>query len=120
MNSLLLPRAAVALVWMYQGFWCKLLGRAPRQLKIMDAAPFIGSVRSRQALAALGILECVLAAWVLSGARAREAAVTQTLLVAGMNTAGLFWARGPHFRSGRHAASEFRFSTTRLDRCRRG
>jgi uncharacterized membrane protein YphA (DoxX/SURF4 family) len=93
MPSLLLPRIAIASVWIYQGFWCKLLGHAPHHQKIVETAPFLGPFRARQALVALGVLECVVAAWVLSGIRAREAAVMQTLLLLSMNTAGLLWAR---------------------------
>ena len=37
MPSLLLPRAAIALVWLYQGLWMKLLGRAPRHQKMVGA-----------------------------------------------------------------------------------
>src|SRR3569833_3770657 len=93
MPSLLLPRLAIASVWLYQGLWCKLLGRAPHHQKIVETVPAFPSFRARQALLALGLLECALAAWVLSGIRAREAAVMQTLLLLSMNTAGLQWAR---------------------------
>jgi hypothetical protein len=93
MPQLLIPRAAIAFVWLYQGLWCKLLGRAPHHRKIVGTVPFLSSSQAQQALAALGSLECVLAAWVMSGWRAQEAALTQTLLLGAMNAAGLFWAR---------------------------
>jgi hypothetical protein len=91
-SSLLLPRTAIALVWIYQGFWCKLLGRAPHHQKIVGTAPFLNPSRARQALVVLGLIECVLAAWVLSGIRPHEAALMQTLLLVSMNAAGLLWA----------------------------
>jgi hypothetical protein len=93
MPSLMLPRAAIALVWLYQGLWCKLLNRAPNHQKIVATVPFLSGSQAREALIALGSLECVLAAWVLSGFRMQEAALTQTLLLGFMNTAGLLWAR---------------------------
>ena len=93
MSSLLLPRTAIALVWIYQGVWCKLLGHAPLHQKIVGTVPFLNSSRTRQVLVALGFYECVLGAWVLSGIRAHEAALLQTLLLVSMNAAGLFWAR---------------------------
>lgn len=93
MSSLLLPRTAIALVWIYQGFWCKLLGHAPHHQKIVEATPFFNSSLARQALVALGFFECVLAAWVLSGIHPHEAAVMQTILLVSMNTAGIWWAR---------------------------
>jgi uncharacterized membrane protein YphA (DoxX/SURF4 family) len=93
MPSLLILRAAIASVWLYQGLWLKLLGRAPRHQEIVGTVPFLKSRQSRYALLLLGTLECVLAAWVLSGFRAREAALMETLLLGLMNAAGLLWAR---------------------------
>ena len=93
MPSLLLPRAAIALVWLYQGLWCKLLGRAPRHRNIVGKVPLLNAAQARHALLVLGSMECVLAAWVISGFRAREAALVETLLLGSMNAAGLLWAR---------------------------
>jgi uncharacterized membrane protein YphA (DoxX/SURF4 family) len=93
MSSLFLPRTAIALVWIYQGFWCKLLGHAPHHQKIVESTPFFNSSLARPALLGLGLFECALAAWVVSGIRAREAAVVQTVLLVFMNTAGILWAR---------------------------
>ncbi len=93
MLSLALPRAAIALVWLYQGLWCKLLGRATRHGKIVGKVSFLNAAQARQALLVLGSMECVLAAWVISGFRAREAALVETLLLGSMNAAGLLWAR---------------------------
>jgi DoxX-like family len=53
---------------------------------------FLAPHQAHGVLLALGSLECVLAAWVLCGIRAPEAALTQTLLLVSMNAAGLFWA----------------------------
>jgi hypothetical protein len=44
MPSRLLPRAAIALVWLYQGLWMKLLGRALRHQKIVGAV-VVGTIR---------------------------------------------------------------------------
>jgi len=93
MNNLLLPRIAIALVWIYQGFWCKLLGQAPHHQEIVEKTPFLNACRARRALIALGALECVLGMWVLSGIWAREAALAQTLLLVSMNAIALLQAR---------------------------
>jgi hypothetical protein len=93
MSKLMLTRIAIALVWIYQGLWCKLLRHAPHHQKIVESTPFLDSARARQALVALGFFECVLAAWVSSGIRVRDAAVIQTLLLVTMNAAGLLWGR---------------------------
>jgi uncharacterized membrane protein YphA (DoxX/SURF4 family) len=92
MSSLLLTRAAIASVWLYQGLWCKLLGRMPHHQAIVGMVPFLDASQAHGVLIALGSLECVLAAWVLSGVFAREAALMQTFLLACMNVAGLLWA----------------------------
>lgn len=93
MSSLMLPRIAIASVWIYQGLWCKLLGHAPHHRKIVETTPFLNASRARQFLTALGVFECLLAAWAFSGIRAREAAAVQTVLLISMNTVALLRAR---------------------------
>src|ERR1700748_199041 len=87
-----LIRASIALVWLYQGLWCKLLGGVPRHQAVVAAAPFIGPLTARTVLIALGSAECCIAAWVLSGQRMREAALAQTPLLLAMNAGGTIWA----------------------------
>ena len=87
-----LIRLSIALVWFYQGLWCKVLGRAPGHAAAISAVPFIGPAGSRYVLIALGLLECGIAAWVWSGRRMWEAAMVQTVLLAVMNADGLIWA----------------------------
>lgn len=92
MISLLLPRIAVASVWIYQGLWCKLLGHAPHHQKIAETTPFLNASVAHRLLVALGVLECALGAWAFSGIWAREAAVVQTVLLISMNTVALIRA----------------------------
>ena len=87
-----LIRLAIALVWLYQGFWCKVLGGVPRHEAVIAAVPFIGSAEGRSALIALGLLECGIGLWVLSGRWMRQVAIVQTALLAAMNAGGLIWA----------------------------
>ncbi|MFY9820952.1 MAG: DUF3419 family protein [Thermoanaerobaculia bacterium] len=89
-----MPRLAVALVWLYQGLWCKLLGRCPGHRAIVQAVPWLSDGAGAVVLAGLGTIEVGLAAWVLSGWRPRWAAMAQTLLLVGMNGGGLLWGRG--------------------------
>jgi hypothetical protein len=93
MSSLIVPRIAIASVWIYQGLWCKLLGHAPHHRNIVETTPFLNSCRARRFLLALGAFECVLAGWAFSGIRAREAAAAQTVLLVSMNTVALLRAR---------------------------
>jgi uncharacterized membrane protein YphA (DoxX/SURF4 family) len=89
----LLIRCAIAAVWFYEGLWCKVLGRMPNQKGIVEAVPFLGHARGPVVLAALGVLECSLGAWALSGWEPVWAAVVQTGLLVGMNLNGLLFAR---------------------------
>lgn len=83
-----LTRASIAMVWLYEGLWCKLLGGVPRHADVIAAAPFIGPGAARAALITLGLAECGIAAWVLSGQRMRQAALVQTALLVAMNAGG--------------------------------
>jgi uncharacterized membrane protein YphA (DoxX/SURF4 family) len=88
-----LTRASIALVWLYEGLWCKLLGGMPRHAEVIAATPFIGPAAARAALITLGLAECGIAVWVLSGQRIRQAALVQTVLLVAMNAGGTIWAR---------------------------
>ena len=88
-----LIRASIALVWLYEGLWCKLLGGMPRHAEVIAATPFLGPVTAKAVLITLGLAECGIAAWVLSGQRMRQAALMQTVLLVAMNTGGTIWAR---------------------------
>lgn len=93
MPPLVLVRGAIAAVWLYEGLWCKLLRRAPNQRDIVESVPFFGRSHGRLVLSAIGLLECALAVWVLSGWEPVWAAAVQTGLLVGMNLNGLFFAR---------------------------
>lgn len=87
-----LIRASIALVWLYEGLWCKVLGGVHRQAEVIAATPFLGPASARAALITLGLAECGIAAWVLSGRRMRQAALVQTVLLVAMNAGGTIWA----------------------------
>lgn len=87
-----LIRISIALVWLYEGLWCKLLGEMPHHAEVIASVPFIGPAAARAALIALGLAECGIAVWVLSGARMRVAALVQTILLVAMNAGGTIWA----------------------------
>ncbi|HUA86389.1 MAG TPA: DoxX-like family protein [Bryobacteraceae bacterium] len=75
MHNLQLVRGSVALVWLYQGLWCKLLVRESRHQAIIRAVPYLEGGRARAALFTLGATEAFIGAWVFSGWRAPEAAL---------------------------------------------
>lgn len=87
-----LTAAAVAAVWFYEGLWNKLLGAQPHQRGIVDRVPWLGRF-SGAFLPALGVLECLLGLWVLSGWQPYACVLFQTALLIGMNSGGLLYAR---------------------------
>lgn len=86
-------RVPIALVWLYQGLWCKVLGGVPRHEAVLGSVPSFTPEFTHGLLIALGLFETGLAIWVLTGRRLRLAALVQTALLVGMNSGGLIWAR---------------------------
>lgn len=99
MNSLgLLPPwgliyLAVAAVWVYEGLWCKLLGREPNQVRVVGAVPRWGARFGGPFLKLLGLIEVLLAVWVLSRFAPVLCALAQTALLVALNICGLLFAR---------------------------
>jgi uncharacterized membrane protein YphA (DoxX/SURF4 family) len=85
--------AAVAGVWLYHGLWCKLLGGCPEQVDVVAAVPWLRGKLARPVLLGIGVVETILAVWVVSGRKPRGAAAVGTALVAGMNASGLTFGR---------------------------
>jgi hypothetical protein len=88
-----LVRVAVAGVWIYEGLWCKILGRAPDELRVVEAVPRLGPRYGAAFLHALGWVELALGLWVLSGVAPGVCALAQTVLLIGLNSAGLLFSR---------------------------
>ncbi|MGA7916762.1 MAG: DoxX-like family protein [Candidatus Acidiferrales bacterium] len=86
-------RASVAAVWLYEGLWCKLLGRVPSQVEVVTAVPRLGPRFGAAFLKALGVVEVALAAWVIVGIAPGVCAILQAVLLIALNTNGLLWAR---------------------------
>lgn len=90
---LVIIRVSVAAVWLYEGLWCKLLGRVQSQVEVVTAVPRLGPRFGRAFLKALGVVEVALAVWVMSGIAPRTCAIVQTALLVVLNANGLVWAR---------------------------
>jgi uncharacterized membrane protein YphA (DoxX/SURF4 family) len=93
MPPLWLVRIAVAGVWIYEGLWCKILGRAPDELRVVQAVPNYGPRIGAAFLHALGWVELAVGLWVLSGIAPGLCALAQTMLLVGLNSAGLLFSR---------------------------
>ncbi len=85
--NLVIARVALAAVWLYQGLWHKLL-HAGRHAEITAQVPFGGPYL----LPAIGLAECALAFWILTGRHSRECAWAQTIMLVSMNIGGLAFA----------------------------
>jgi len=90
---LVLIRACIAAVWLYEGFWCKIVGRMPSQVEVVSAVPRLGARFGPAFLKALGIVEAGMALWVISGVAPGLCAIIQATLLAALNINGLLWAR---------------------------
>lgn len=86
-------RGGVAAVWLYEGLWCKILGRVASQVQVVTAVPRFGPRFGLVALKLLGIVEVALAAWVISGFGPGACAIVETGLLVALNVNGLLWAR---------------------------
>ena len=87
-------RIAIGAVWLYEGLWCKLLGREPSQEQIVASVPRLGERFGHAFLKILGAVEVGLGAWVIWGVTPGWCALAQAVLLAVLNANGILWARG--------------------------
>jgi hypothetical protein len=73
----------VAVVWMINGLFCKVLNFVPRHERIV--ARILGDEHAVLLTKAIGIAEIFMAVWILSNIKSRLNAVIQILIVAIMN-----------------------------------
>ena len=90
---LVVIRVSVAAVWLYEGLWCKVLGRMPSQVEVVTAVPGLGPRFGSTFLKALGVVEVAIAVWVMVGIAPATCAIVQTALLVALNANGLLWAR---------------------------
>ncbi len=73
----------IAAVWLINGLFCKVLNLVPRHQQIV--AQILGEEFARPITLLIGLLEILMAIWVLSGIKSRLNAVAQMVIVASMN-----------------------------------
>jgi uncharacterized membrane protein YphA (DoxX/SURF4 family) len=91
--ALLIVHSSVAAVWLYEGLWNKVLGHAKREAEVVAAVPVYGPRFGRPFLKALGVVEILLAVWVLYGVYPGFCATVQIALLVILNVNGLLWSR---------------------------
>lgn len=80
-------------MWLYEGLWCKILGRVQSQVDVVTAVPRLGPRFGARFLKVLGLVETTLAMWVMAGIDPGLCAIVQTALLVVLNANGLLWAR---------------------------
>jgi hypothetical protein len=83
--------AAIALVWLINGLYCKCLNRVPRHQAIV--ARILGERYARVLTLFIGLLEIAMAVWVFSGIEHRFNAIIQAVLILSMNVIEFWKAR---------------------------
>ncbi len=74
----------IAIVRIANGLFCKVLNLVPRHERIV--ARILGNDYSRPITFLIGLSECAIAVWLLSGIKSRLNAIAQIVIVAAMNT----------------------------------
>lgn len=87
-------RVIVALVWLHEGLWQKLIVRAPHEVAVVEAVGPVGLLAPLQLLLLIGAGETLLALGVLSGWFWRALSVFQIVLLVTMNTIGIISSGG--------------------------
>lgn len=87
-------RLIVALIWLHEGLWLKLITRAPHEVAVVEAVGKIGPFAPLQLLLLIGAGETLLAMGVLSGLFWRAVAWFQIVLLVTMNAIGIVSSGG--------------------------
>ena len=78
----------IAMVWLVNGLFCKVLNLVPRHQQIV--ANILGESYSRSLTLLIGLSEIGMAIWILSGIRPKLNAITQIAVIVAMNTLEFF------------------------------
>ncbi|PZR23725.1 MAG: hypothetical protein DI535_23425 [Citrobacter freundii] len=81
----------IALVWLLNGLYCKLLNFVPRHQLIV--ARILGPEHAALFTRLIGLSEILMAGWIISRIQHRLNAITQMIIIAVMNTIEFFYAR---------------------------
>lgn len=73
----------IALVWLINGLFCKLLNLVPRHQMIVSS--ILGKDYSYIATKTIGVLEVLMFIWIISKIKSRLCALTQIIVIAIMN-----------------------------------
>jgi hypothetical protein len=80
----MLPKVGIALVWLINGLFCKVLNLVPRHELIVGR--ILGQDYARSLTLLIGLSEIAMSIWILSGIKPRLNAYLQIAIIATMNT----------------------------------
>lgn len=80
--------AFIALVWLINGLFCKVLNLVPRHQEIISQ--ILGSSNARLITILIGVSEILMTVWILSRLFSRLNAITQIFIIALMNVLEFF------------------------------
>ncbi|MEO5777110.1 MAG: DoxX-like family protein [Flavobacterium sp.] len=75
----------IAIVWMANGLLCKVLGLVPRHQEIVERILSFDRSSAYFAIKGIGLLEVLMAIWILSNIKPRLNAIAQMIIIATMN-----------------------------------
>lgn len=73
----------IAIVWLINGLVCKVFNLVPRHQEIV--ARILGEEHARLFTITIGVLEVLMAVWIVTGYKSRVNAILQIIVVAAMN-----------------------------------
>ena len=73
----------IAIVWILNGLFCKVLGFIPRHEQIVSR--ILGIEDSKPLTVLIGLFEVIMAIWILSKIKPKLNAITQIIIIATMN-----------------------------------
>lgn len=81
----------IALIWFTNGFFCKILNQVPRHQEIV--ARILNEEYSREITFTIGVLEILMAIWILSNYKSKLNSIAQILIVLTMNIIEFVFAK---------------------------
>lgn len=75
----------IAIVWIVNGLFCKVLSLVPRHEEIVQKITNVDRPSAYFLIFIIGISEILMAIWILSGYKSKQNSITQIIIVATMN-----------------------------------
>tara|TARA_R110002051_G_scaffold158451_1_gene229788 strand:- start:1414 stop:1788 length:375 start_codon:yes stop_codon:yes gene_type:complete len=91
MNKIKFLKYFISLVWFINGFYCKILNQVPRHQEIV--ARILNEEYARELTFTIGVLEIIIATWILTNYKSKLNALLQIAIIILMNIIELIFAK---------------------------